>query len=153
MHASIRTSHGFTLIELLIVMVLALVLSAAAFPAYTEFAVRARRTEAQAALYLLMQQQERYYSRHGTYLAFSADATDDDARAFHWWSGRDAASSAYEIEGKACDGETLAECIQLVARPGTARVDGTFRDAGCETLILTSTGLRLATGPALQCWR
>ena len=144
---------GFTLIELLIVLVLALILSAAAYPAYTEFSVRARRTEAQAALHLLMQQQERYYSTHGTYLAFNADATDDEARAFHWWSGVKASSSAYELEGKACDGEAIRDCVQLVARPGTARVDRTFRDDACDTLVLTSTGLRLATGPSLNCWR
>lgn len=148
-----RNTCGFTLIELLIVVALALLLSAAAYPAYTEFAVRARRTEAQAALYLLMQQQERYYSRHGTYLAFSADATDDDAREFRWWSGSKAASSAYELEGKACDDEPIRNCVQLVARPGTERVDGTFRDDACGSLILTSTGLRLATGLLAKCWR
>jgi type IV pilus assembly protein PilE len=148
-----RKTRGFTLIELLIVLALALLLSAAAYPAYTEFAVRARRTEAQAALYLLMQQQERYYSRHGTYIAFSADATGDDAREFHWWSGSKAASSAYEVEGKACDDEAIRNCVQLVARPGTARVDSAFRDDACGNLILTSTGLRLATGPSSSCWR
>lgn len=148
-----RTTGGFTLIELLIVLALALILSAAAWPAYTEFAVRARRTEAQAALHLLMQQQERHYSRHGSYIAFSADATDDDARAFHWWSGSKASTSAYELEGKACDGESIRDCVQLVAKPGTERVDRAFRDEACDTLILTSTGLRLATGPSLNCWR
>lgn len=148
-----RISNGFTLIELLIVLVLALIVSAAAWPAYTEFAVRARRTEAQAALHLLMLQQERYYSNHGSYIAFDADASDDEARAFHWWSGVKASSSAYEIEGKACEGETIQNCVQLIAKPGTARVDKAFRDEACETLILTSTGMRLATGPALKCWR
>nr|WP_155440837.1 type IV pilin protein [Pseudoduganella ginsengisoli] len=137
----------------MIVLVLALILSAAAYPAYTEFAVRARRMEGQAALQLLMQQQERYYSSHGSYIAFDADAKDDDARAFNWWSGASAASSGYELEGKACDGETLRNCVQLMAKPGTERVDRTFHDKACETLILTSTGLRLATGPSLKCWR
>lgn len=146
-------SNGFTLVELLIVLVLATILSAAAYPAYTEFAVRARRTEAQAALHLLMQQQERYYSRHGRYIAFDADATDDDARTFHWWSGARASSSAYEVEGKACDDAAITDCVQLIARPGTPRVDGKFRDDACENLILTSTGLRLATGPSPNCWR
>lgn len=152
MHSS-NGSNGFTLIELLIVLVLALILSAAAYPAYTEFAVRARRTEAQAALHLLMQQQERYFSRHGSYIAFDADATDDDARAFQWWSGVKASSSAYEVEGKACDDAAITDCVQLIARPGTARVDGKFRDEACENLVLTSTGLRLATGPSPNCWR
>lgn len=148
-----RIVRGFTLIELLIVLVLMLLLSAAAYPAYTEFTVRARRTEAQAMLQLLMQQQERYYSSHGSYVAFAADAADEDARAFQWWSGVSAAGSAYEIEGKACDGASILDCVQLVATPGTARVNTAFRDKTCGNLILTSTGLRLATGEASQCWR
>jgi type IV pilus assembly protein PilE len=145
--------RGFTLIELLIVLALVLFLSVAAYPAYTEFATRVRRTEAQATLQLLMQQQERYYSRHGSYIAFSAESRDDDARAFQWWSGINAAASAYEIEGKACEAESIRDCVQLIARPGTARVNASFRDKACDTLILTSTGLRLATGPSPHCWR
>jgi type IV pilus assembly protein PilE len=146
-------TRGFTLIELLIVLVLALILSAAAFPAYTEFAVRARRVEGQAALLLLMQQQERYHSQRGSYLAFAADATDDEAKAFRWWSGSTASRSAYEVEGKACEGESIRDCVQLVAKPGTARVDPAFRDEACGNLILTSNGLRLATGASISCWR
>lgn len=145
--------RGFTLIELLVVLVVALLLSAAAYPAYTEIAIRARRAEAQAALQLLMQQQERYYSKHGSYIAFSADAADEEARAFQWWSGATVAGSAYEIEGKACAAESIRDCVQLIATPGTARVDAAFHDKACGNLILTSTGLRLATGPGPQCWR
>ena len=148
-----RAYPGFTLIELLIVLALLLVVSAAAYPAYTELAVRARRTEAQAALQMLMQQQERYYSRHGTYIAFSASATDADARDFRWWSGNKAEGSAYEIEGKACEGEDIRDCIQIVATPGSPRVDRNFRDNVCKSLTLTSTGMRLADGPVLKCWR
>jgi type IV pilus assembly protein PilE len=42
--------------------------------------------------------------------------------------------------------------VQLVAMPGTAQVDAKFRDDDCGKLTLTSTGLRLASGPATGCW-
>lgn len=145
--------RGFTLVELMVVLAVLGILAALAYPGYSEHVVRTRRTEAQVALQALMQQQERYFTQHNRYIAFGAAAAVPDARLFRWWSGASAATSAYEIEGKACDGQDIADCVQLIATPGTARVDSTFRDSRCERLILTSTGLHLASGPATRCWR
>lgn len=144
--------RGLSLIELLVVLVIAGVLAAAAMPAYQQYIVRIRRSEAQSALLTLMMQQERFHSQHNRYVAFSAGDAEPEARHFRWWSGASAAVSAYEIEGKACDGEPIAQCIQIIARPGTALVDSRFRDDDCGVLMLTSTGLRLASGPAPGCW-
>ena len=143
---------GFSLLELLVALVIVAVLTAAALPAYHQQVIRTRRSEAQSALLKLMMQQERFHSQHNTYSAFSAGVADAEARQFQWWSGASAPTSAYEIEGKACDGELIAQCVQLIARPGTALVDSRFRDADCRTLTLTSTGLRSASGPAPGCW-
>lgn len=145
---------GFTLIELMVVVAVAGILAAMAYPGYQQHVTRTRRTEGQVALQALMQQQERYFTQNNRYLAFSAGGNDAaEAQLFRWWSGASAARSAYEIEGRACDGEAIADCIQLIATPGTARVDTSHRDPSCEQLILTSTGLHLATGPATRCWR
>ena len=143
---------GFTLLELLVALVIVAVLMAFAMPAYQQHIIRTRRGEAQSALLKLMMQQERFHSQHNRYLAFSAGAADEEARHFHWWSGANAPTSAYEIEGKACDGELISQCVQLIARPGTALVDSRFRDDDCRVLTLTSNGLRLASGPASECW-
>jgi type IV pilus assembly protein PilE len=143
---------GFSLIELLVVLVIIGVLTASAMPAYQQHVVRTRRSEAQSALLKLMMQQERFHSQHNRYVAFSAGDDGPEARHFHWWSGASAPVSAYEIEGKACDGELIAQCIQIIARPGTALVDSRFRDSDCRVLTLTSTGLRHASGPAPGCW-
>jgi type IV pilus assembly protein PilE len=140
-------------IELMVVLAITAVLSTVALPSYREQVVRLRRAEAKAVLLSLMQQQERYASRHNTFIAFSADSTDADARQFRWWSGKDAPASAYEIEGKACDGEQISACIQLLAKPGTYRVDPQFKDPECGQLTLTSTGDRQALGPARRCWQ
>ncbi|WP_338758638.1 type IV pilin protein [Massilia sp. METH4] len=145
-------SRGFTLIELMVVVALVGVLAALAYPGYRQHVVHARRTEAQVALQALMQQQERYFTQHNRYIAFGAGADTADARLFRWWSGTSAATSAYEIEGKACDGEDIADCVQLIATPGTTRVGRRFQDPSCDRLILTSTGLHLASGPATRCW-
>lgn len=145
--------QGFTMIEVMIVLVILMVTAASAYPSYAQFIVRGKRAEAQASLYLLMQQQERYFSVHNSYLAFSSASTDPEERKFKWWTGIKAVDSAYEVEGKACDGEEIGDCVQLIAKPGTAQVDARYKDAACEQLILTSAGERKATGPSTGCWR
>ena len=145
--------RGLTMIEMLIVCVMLSLLAAAAAPAWHEHLVRTRRLEAQATMQRLMLQQERYFTQHGTYLAFGVASNGVEERQFQWWSGATPPTSGYEIEGKACDGETVQACMQLVATPGTPRVDARYRDADCGQLVLTSTGARLASGPHLNCWR
>ncbi|GGC21800.1 type IV pilin protein [Pseudoduganella buxea] len=148
-----REGTGLSLVELLIALAVAGIIAAAAYPDFGQHVVRQRRTEAQGALQQLMQQQERYYTLHNRYVAFGAEAADADARLFRWYSGASAGRSAYEIAGRACDNDTIERCVQLVATPGTRRVDTQFRDSECEQLILTSTGERRATGPGRRCWR
>ena len=148
-----RGASGTSLVGVLVAIAIVAILAAVALPLWSEAVVRMRRSEAQAALQELMQQQERHFTRFNSYIAFSAGSPDAAAREFRWWSGRAAQSSAYELEGRACEGEEIRDCIQLIATPGTANVDGRFRDPQCERLILTSSGLHLATGPARNCWR
>ncbi len=140
---------GSTVVGVLVAVLIVAILAAVALPVWHEAVIRMRRGEAQATLQELMQQQERYFTRFNSYAAFSAVSDSE----FRWWSGRAARSSAYEVEGKACDGQLIRDCIQLVATPGTPNVDASFRDPRCERLILTSSGLHLATGPAHDCWR
>jgi type IV pilus assembly protein PilE len=99
-----------------------------------------------------MQQQERFYSMHNTYVAFSAGAEDEDARRFKWWSGAAAQNSAYELRGEACAGRDIRQCIEIKALPGTARVDPAFRDPECGTLGVDSIGQRRASGTSPRCW-
>ncbi|WP_431477756.1 type IV pilin protein [Massilia eburnea] len=146
---SARDCAGGSLLGMLAALVIIGILAGVAMPVWSEAVIRMRRSEAQAALQELMQQQERHFTRFNSYVAFSANTAGD----YRWWSGRTAGSSAYELEGKACDGQQIRDCIQLVATPGTSNVDNRFRDPQCERLILTSSGLHLATGPSRSCWR
>ena len=142
--------NGFTLIEVMVVAMIVAILASLAYPSYREVVRKARRSEGRAALLQLMQQQERYYMSHTRYLAFSADATDAEAKKFKWHSGESAAASAYEISGVACAGETLQDCIQLIAAPGTGKVNSAFDDPQCGALMLSSAGAKL---PATKgCW-
>jgi type IV pilus assembly protein PilE len=147
-----KRTPGFALAELLIVMAIVGILAALAYPSYSNYVLKTRRTEGQVALLDAMQHQERYYSENNRYLPFSADSETPGKVRFRWWSGQSAHDSAYEISAHACPGNDLARCIELRAAPGTERVDGRFRDTECDTLILDSIGRRRATGAGLRCW-
>ena len=144
--------HGFTLIEMLVVLAIVMILMVVAYPGYATYVVRAKRVEAQAALLEQMLQQERYFTQHNTYLAFSSEASEPEARRFRWWSGSSAASSGYELRGDPCPEQPINRCIVLKAVPGTTKVDASFRDAACQTLMLTSTAQHGADGPDTHCW-
>jgi len=144
--------RAFTLVELLVVMLVIVILISLVYPSYTGQMRKVRRMEGKVALLETMQHQERYYSEHNTYLPFSAAADTQEAQRFRWWSGDSAPKSAYELSAQACPDEPLGRCIELHAVPGTPRVDASFRDAECETLILTSTGAVRATGSGTRCW-
>ena len=144
--------EAFTLVEMLVVMAVILILTALVYPSYAAYIVKARRVEAQAALLQTMQDQERYYSQHNTYLAFSAESTGEDERSFQWWLGRSPPRSAYELSGRKCGELPLQACIELRAEPGTSRVDVNFHDSDCETLTLDSAGRHGAGGKQVGCW-
>lgn len=147
-----KHEKAFTMVELMVVMVIILILAAIVYPSYAAYVIKARRIEGQIALLDTMQRQERHYSLHNSYIPFSATSTDPDERRFKWFSGFSARESSYELSGRACPGMTLQACIELRATPGTERVDPNFRDPGCGTLTLSSTGQQGAGGKQARCW-
>lgn len=147
-----RRPAGFTLIELMIVLAIVALLGAVAYPSYARQLLKARRIEVQLALIDLMQRQEQFRAQHHSYLAFSSQSEAPDARRFRWWVGADAAASAYELDGYACPGREIEECIELRARPGTGNVDAGYADPECGTLTYDSTGAQAASGPSDRCW-
>ena len=64
MHKNMR---GVTLLELMIVVVIISILTAIAYPSYRQYATRAKRTEAKAALLQIATFQERFYLQNNTY--------------------------------------------------------------------------------------
>jgi type IV pilus assembly protein PilE len=140
--------HGFSLIELLAVLAILAILATIQYPTYLESVRKTKRAEGRAALTQLMQQQERYYSQHGSYIAFSSSVPN----GYKWFSGNTPESSSYEISGAACKDDTLQNCVVLVATPGTDKVNAAFRDPICGDLSLASNGIMTASGHGTQCW-
>lgn len=145
------TRSGFTLIELMVAVAVVAILAGIAYPSYIDHVRKAKRAEGKVALMQLLQQQERFYSQRGNYIAFSSASTDEDEKKFKWYSGNTAESSGYEIVGEACQGESIKNCVQLTAKPGTSKVDASFKDPSCGNLTITSTGVKGADSD--NCWK
>lgn len=142
--------RGFTMMEIMVTLLILAILAAIAFPSYQESVLKAKRTEGRAALMKTMQQQERYYSLHTTYLAFSSTSTDANEKRFNWFSGENAQASFYEISAQSCKDKTLRDCVLLTAQPGTGKVNAHYRDPKCGKLTLASSGEK--TAEADGCW-
>ena len=65
--AMYRKMRGVTLLELMIVVVIIGIMAAIAYPNYRQYAARAKRTEARAALLKIAANQERFYLQNNTY--------------------------------------------------------------------------------------
>lgn len=152
-----RIERGFSLIELMIVVAVIAILAGIAYPAYQDSVLKGRRAEGRTALMELMQQQERYLTQSGSYMAFTAGATGANGTTkdgsgvsipFRTSSGSaSTTSSAYLLSATQCGTMALNECIQLSASP-------TKPDPAANNLTLRSTGVKACDGTnSSVCWK
>jgi type IV pilus assembly protein PilE len=69
--AGAGTEEGFTLIELMIVVAIIGILAAIAYPQYSNYVMRSKRTDAKTALLDLASREEQFFSMNNSYTADS----------------------------------------------------------------------------------
>ncbi|MDP3412142.1 MAG: type IV pilin protein [Polaromonas sp.] len=139
---SARRDSGFTLIELMIVVAIIGILSAVAYPSYTEYIRRGARSEATAALLETQQFMERYYGANNRYSTAANGNPPLPARL----QNIPASGPRY----------TLSVAATVNSYTLTATPLGSMAADKCGSLTLTNTGVkgRSATGPTVaECWR
>ena len=149
-----RLAQGFTLIELMITVAIVAILAAVAYPSYLDSVLKGRRAEGRTAILNLLQQQERYYTQTGSYMAFTAGATGDNGTNFTGTGVRipfktrsGETSSAYLLSAAACAGTALNECVLLAAVPVKP-------DVAAGTLTVSSSGAKSCDGSKQSlCWQ
>ena len=133
-----KKSSGFTLIEMMIVVAISGVLSAIAYPNYTRYVLKSKRTDAMVAVMQAAQIQEKYFSQN---LRYAKDATQlgvgaesDNALYDIVVSGTDSAA------GVCTNVDTATSCVTY-AVVATAKASQS-RDLTCRTFSLTNTGAK-----------
>jgi len=132
-----HTMRGITLIELMIVVVIIGFMAVIAYPNYREFAARAKRNEAKAALLQIATNQERFYLQNNTYtcqmtrLGFPVD--DDFITE----------SRTYTVDVTACDANNFTAQALYNMADAEAGKCGTFQINGRN--VKTSA-------PETDCW-
>lgn len=117
-----KYTGGITLIELMIVIVILGLLAALAYPNYREFAARAKRTEARAALLEISAAQERFYLQNQRFGNMGELGYDDpwitDSESYSVTVGANDAADFTATATYLLGGEEDAKC-------GSFTVDGT----------------------------
>lgn len=131
-----RRARGFTLIEISIVVALAGVMVALAWPSQLQSLQRARRADAVAALTRVQFAQEQYRALHGLYapsLAVLAGAAAGRSPEGH-----------YDIVVESAQGQRVT--VAAAARGAQAR------DGECARLTLNLDQGLADFGPSQRCW-
>jgi len=129
--------RGITLMELMIVVVIVGILAAIAYPNYRDFAARAKRNEAKAALLMIATNQERFYLNNQVY-------TDDMTRlGFAVSDDFVTETGSYQIDVAGANASTYT---------ATATYLKADNEAGkCASFTIQPNGDK-ASAPLADCW-
>jgi len=129
--------RGVTLTELMIVVVVLGILATVAYPSYRQYAARAKRTEAKAALLQIATMQERYYLQNNTYTLDMTNLGFPVAANYRTYS------TSYVVNVTAADPSTFSAVA--VYQNADAEVDK------CRTFSIDGRGLK-TSAPHVDCW-
>lgn len=132
-----HTMRGITLIELMIVVVIIGFMAVIAYPNYREFAARAKRNEAKAALLQIATNQERFYLQNNTYTC------DMTRLGFSGAGPIQSDSGTYTVDVTACDANNFTAQAVYNEADSEAGKCGTFQINGRN--VKTSA-------PNADCW-
>ncbi len=129
--------RGVTLLELMIVIVVLSLIVTVAIPNYREYAARAKRTEARAALLQIATNQERFYLQNNTY------TTDMTELGFAATGCNTTQSGSYSVCVPTADANNFT---------ATATYQNTDAEADkCKTWTINGAGVQ-SSSPYGGCW-
>ena len=137
-----RQSAGFTLVELMVTVVIIGIISAIAYPSYTQYVLRANRAEVRALLLETIQVLEQNYTTANRYDLDSVG----NAIALPYATSPKAGTAKYNIT--VAYGAAPAQTFTLSAAPA-----GVMTGDACGTYTLDNTGVQgNSAGTIAECW-
>lgn len=144
MNKFINRSCGFTLIELMIVVTVAAILMAVGYPAYQQYVIKARRTDAGANLLELTQHMERFFTETGSYCEVTGTTPSSACATSHTLpytqSPKEGSAKFYNI---ALSNDT-SNTFTLTATPTGTQTS----DTDCGALSINAAGVKCIKGGA-----
>ena len=140
---------GVTLIELLIAIVLLSIIAASAYPSYTQYVVRAKRTAGKSVLLQVADRQQQYFMDNKRY-ANALTTLGFQENPFMVGSDGD-----YVTMG---DNERVYMIAMAAPTPTTYTLVAipqmimAMKDNQCAVLFMLSTGQKGSTGGGDKCW-
>jgi type IV pilus assembly protein PilE len=144
-----KRQKGVTLIELMIVVVIIAIISAFAYPSYTQFVVRAKRTAGTSMLLQIADRQQQFFmdnkrfAANLTRLGYAADTVMIDEDGAVVADGD--ADRIYNISVSAVTATTYT----LTATPQLVQAS---KDTKCGSLTLSDAGVKGYSGGGAECW-
>ena len=137
---------GFTLIELMITVAIVGVLAAVAYPAYTQYIVRAKRSAAESFMFTISNRQEQAMLNARSYFSVPTGT------ATEWTAVSVSVPAEVSLNYTLTVASSTAPGYTVTAAPLGAQASA---DTRCGTLTLTNTGVKGKSGSASvgDCWR
>ena len=140
---------GVTLIELMIVIVIIAIIASAAYPLYTQYVVRAKRSVGTTMLLQVADRQQQYFMDHKRY-ASSLESLGFTSNPFMM---NDQGALVVDSDPNRIYGislsDTTATTFTATAEPQENQAD---KDTKCASLTLTHTGEKGQSGSGTKCW-
>ena len=140
---------GVTLIELMIVIVIIAIIASAAYPLYTQYVVRAKRSVGTTMLLQVADRQQQYFMDHKRY-ASSLESLGFTSNPFMMndQGALVADSDPNRIYGISLS-DTTATTYTATAEPQENQAE---QDTQCASLTLTYAGEKGQSGSGTKCW-
>ena len=140
---------GFTLIEMMVVVVILAIIVAYAYPQYTQFIIRAKRSAGTSMLLTIANRQQQYFMNNKQYSP-TLSALGFPANTF--MIGDNGSYLAVADVDRVYNISMANVTATTYTMTATPQLRQAVKDTDCANLTLTHTGLKGTSGGGAKCW-